>query len=197
MDDLDDAWKVVHEAILAFGSKVPDLGKARVSLLRVIESGAWRHYAPPVGRPCEPPTFREWVTAAVPRGLETTEANLYAIAEGNAGLASALDQAYERKPRADKIIANVDNINVSDDLARPDGTSRRAALRRLRKDRPDLHEKVAAGELSAHAAMIQAGFRSRTISVPASRPESIARALRKHLNEDDLAALVQLLSGTN
>ena len=36
-------------------------------------------------------------------------------------------------------------------LAQPSGTSRAAALRRLRKDRPDLHGRVLAGELSAHA----------------------------------------------
>lgn len=44
-------------------------------------------------------------------------------------------------------------------LVRPAGTSADAALRRLRKDRPDLHARVLDGELSAHAAMIEAGFR--------------------------------------
>ena len=47
----------------------------------------------------------------------------------------------------------VDNVNNN---IRPTGTSKDAALRRLRKDRADLHEKVIAGEISAHAA-IEAG----------------------------------------
>lgn len=42
---------------------------------------------------------------------------------------------------------------------RPAGTTRDAALRRLRKDREDLHARVLAGDMSAHAAMVQAGFR--------------------------------------
>jgi hypothetical protein len=39
-------------------------------------------------------------------------------------------------------------------------------LARLRRDRPDLAERVKAGELSANAAAIQAGFRSRTLNLP-------------------------------
>jgi hypothetical protein len=42
---------------------------------------------------------------------------------------------------------------------RPSGNSRAAFLRRLRKDRPDIHARVLAGEISAHAGMIEAGFR--------------------------------------
>ena len=44
---------------------------------------------------------------------------------------------------------------------RPSGNSRAAFLRRLRKDRPDLHARVLAGELSPHAGMIEAGFRKK------------------------------------
>lgn len=36
-----------------------------------------------------------------------------------------------------------------------------AAIRRLRKSRPDLHEKVMNSELSANAAMVEAGFRKK------------------------------------
>ena len=39
--------------------------------------------------------------------------------------------------------------NVQDRSKAPTGTSESAALRRLRKDRPDLHARVLAGELSA------------------------------------------------
>ncbi|MGW1034320.1 hypothetical protein ACWD4Z_19285 [Streptomyces antibioticus] len=56
------------------------------------------------------------------------------------------------------------------------GTSRDGALRRLRKDAPELHAEVLAGRLSAHAAMVQAGFRPKTVSVPVTRPDTIAAA---------------------
>jgi hypothetical protein len=44
---------------------------------------------------------------------------------------------------------------------RPSGNSAAAALRRLERHRPDLLARVLQGELSAHAAMIEAGFRKR------------------------------------
>ena len=44
---------------------------------------------------------------------------------------------------------------------RPSGNSRLAFLWRLRKDRPDIHARVLAGELSLYAGMVEAGFRKR------------------------------------
>jgi hypothetical protein len=41
----------------------------------------------------------------------------------------------------------------------PSGNSAEAFLRRLRKDRPDIHARVLAGDLTANAGMIEAGFR--------------------------------------
>ncbi len=58
----------------------------------------------------------------------------------------------------------VDNVNNR--VERPDGNSASSALRRLRKDRPDLHARVLADELSPHAAMVEAGFRRKTVCVP-------------------------------
>jgi hypothetical protein len=58
--------------------------------------------------------------------------------------------------------SKIDNIQ----LAAPTGTSAAAALRRLRKDRPDIHAEVLAGELSPHGGMIEVGFRKRVVYVP-------------------------------
>lgn len=60
----------------------------------------------------------------------------------------------------------VDNVNK---VVRPDGNARQQALRRLRKSRPDLHKRVLGGELSAHAAMVEAGFRKK--ATPLSEKE--------------------------
>ncbi len=50
-------------------------------------------------------------------------------------------------------------------VTRPEGNTAAKALRRLRKERPDLHARVLAEELSPHAAMHEAGFRRRTLTV--------------------------------
>jgi hypothetical protein len=52
-----------------------------------------------------------------------------------------------------------DNAGIHSFGGRPSGTSAAAALRRLERQRPDLLDKVLTGEMSAHAAAIEAGFR--------------------------------------
>ncbi len=69
-----------------------------------------------------------------------------------------IDQARQRKHGGDR--SKIDNIQ----LAAPSGTSTEAALRRLRKDRPDLHQRVINKELSAHAGMIEAAVDKFPIS---------------------------------
>lgn len=79
-------------------------------------------------------------------------------------------------------------------MAAPTGTSREAGLRRLRKDRPDLHAEVLAGALSTHAAMVKAGFRRRALTVPVDTPENMARALRRNLPPEAVTELAKLLT---
>ena len=52
-------------------------------------------------------------------------------------------------------------------------------MERLKKTRPDLAQKVTSGELSAHQAMIEAGLRKRTVTLPLE-PEAFVKAIRKH-----------------
>lgn len=72
--------------------------------------------------------------------------------------ADELDLANQRpvgRPKRETVDDQKNDVNGY----RPDGNSAEAALRRLRKDRTDLHARVLAGELTAHAAMVAAGFR--------------------------------------
>lgn len=116
-----------------------------------------------------------------------------------AGLGASLDQLRglcKRDPEAldaiDRATAGrqgertdlVDNINEVD---RPTGTAAATALRRLRKDRPDLHAEVMAGRRTAHGAMVAAGFRKKTATVPLT-VQGIRRAISK-LSEGEQAKL--------
>jgi hypothetical protein len=53
------------------------------------------------------------------------------------------------------------------------------AHRRLRKDRPDLHEQVLNGEKTAHAAMVEAGFRKPYVPDPEAELNRLKRAWGK------------------
>jgi len=69
------------------------------------------------------------------------------------------------------------------------GNSEQYALRKLRKSAPELHARVLAGELSGHAAMVQAGFRKPTLIIPAD-PAGAGRKLARHFTRDQQDELI-------
>ena len=58
--------------------------------------------------------------------------------------------------------------------------------RRLRRDRPDLYERVASGELSAHAAAVEAGISKQRRSVPIKNPHAAIAALMRVFTAGEL-----------
>jgi len=74
----------------------------------------------------------------------------------------------------------------------PTGNKAAAALRRLHKDRPDIHQRVLAGELSPHAGMIEAGFRKPRASRKTSPLEKIIKLLPKLDAEGRRAVRIRL-----
>jgi hypothetical protein len=66
--------------------------------------------------------------------------------------------------------------------------------RRIARDRPDILERMKAGEFtSVRAAALEAGIRKRTIQ-HGPAPADWARAARKHLTPDELQELISLLT---
>jgi hypothetical protein len=68
------------------------------------------------------------------------------------------DRQNRRPPGRPKTVYNAISVVPG---SRPAGNSAAAALRRLERARPDILDRVLAGELSAHAGMVEAGFRQR------------------------------------
>lgn len=155
-------------------------------LKHVLRDDSWTEFITVRGVLVRHDTFQEFVQDPPLRGLGADLAMLERMCAHDPEAASLLDAVLQRpsgRPRT------VNNINGS----RPVGTSQAQALRRLRDHDPDLHTRVLAGELSPHAAMVEAGFRPRTISVRVADPDSVARTLRRHMTADDRARLAELL----
>ena len=74
-----------------------------------------------------------------------------------------------------------DNVTLATDGR---GTSLSYGLRRLHKQAPELHKRVLAGELTTNAAMIEAGFRRKTVPVVLDR-ESWVASILKHCTKED------------
>ena len=58
--------------------------------------------------------------------------------------------------------------------------------RRLRRDKPDLYEKVSSGELTAHAAAVQAGIQRQRRSIRIDSPHAAINGLLGWFTADEL-----------
>jgi hypothetical protein len=107
---------------------------------------------------------------------------------------NAVDAADAAVQQGNRQGARTDLFDNIQEVKAPTGTSQSAALRRLRNNKPELHARVLAGELSPHAAMVQAGYRPRTITIRADDAESIVRTLRRQLDPDVARRVAKLFA---
>lgn len=150
------------------------------------------------------PDFETFVTTPILEGLGATTDQIKALCEKDREALDLIDQELTRKPGGQEgntnnrfsqdDDTNNDNVMIrSPDTKASQGNSIEYTLRRLRKDHPELHEKVLANEMSPNAAAIEAGFRKRTVTVTLE-VDAIARVIKKHLSLEQritLAALIQ------
>lgn len=187
------AWA---DTLVSNGRKYADFTEKDVRPLveryrKLKEHEAWN-----VWLPDEPRTLERFCQEAFGYSmefLETMDRGVHVLdTQGHEGAISkreALVAAPQARPSAGRPPKNADDISIP----RAHGTSATYIVRRLKRDRPDLAQRVIEGELSARAAGIEAGFVHRTQSVRVDDPDSAARALRKHMSADALARLKELL----
>jgi hypothetical protein len=91
-------------------------------------------------------------------------------------------------------VVNTDIVSIDNRTERSEdhGNGRAYALRRLRNERPDLHERVMSEELTPHAAMLEAGFRKKTMTLPTEVP-ALAHALQRRLSPEEISDLIDHL----
>lgn len=211
MTDLNENWRVVRATGEALKYGTDGLKSVLLGLARLIEEEPWREYVHADGTVVRFTSFARFITST--KGLNTTPTRIKSLIASDLELLDRFDQALGscQGQRVDLLPVNpgptdvrtgdveeeidpdfVDNINE----VRPTGTSRQAALRRLRRDAPEFHAKVIAGEMSANRAMIDAGLRPPPPKVRVQRTASvtdIANVLRAQLSKDDLVELLRLL----
>lgn len=193
MNDLmRERGAVIRSAATMLRHGEVDLESMPELVLRIIDEQMWRQRAIPeeewrLSRKFN--SFEEFVTSPPYEGMGTTIQMLKDVCHRNPKAVDAIVNAV-RRPEGAKGHRTHDNISSTDPAW---GTSQEQALRRLRDKRPDLHTRVLNRELSAHAAMLEAGFRRKTITVRVDDPASAARTLRRHFSADDLTRLIEEL----
>lgn len=164
---------------------VPDL------LKRILREESWREFVTQRGEYVLHEKFADFVVAPPLAGIGASIDLVRRVVGDDTEAIDLLDQALAGQHGGPR--TKVNNINLGPSVT-PRGTSKEYALRKLRKDSPELHAEVVAGRISAHAAMVKAGFRPATFSVRADSAESVAATLRRRLPPEMLAAIAERLS---
>lgn len=143
-------------------------------------------------------SFEEFVTTDVPEGLGATMEQITKLCNGDAEAERMIDSELKRGPgnptgrnQHSEKTGTFNNVKDSSTLA-PMGNSKRAGIRKLEKDRPDLLEEVEAGKMSIHNAMIQAGFRKKQITVTLE-VDAIVKVIKRYLTDEQIEQLKELL----
>lgn len=108
-------------------------------------------------------SFRELITAKPLTGWGESPEKIEAIIRDDPETLAMWHKEMELKP-GPKTDSSHDNI-----MRIKQGTSRAYTVSRLSKERPDLFDKVKAGELSANAAAIEAGWRKKKTALEQAR----------------------------
>ncbi len=166
-----------------------------------IERRDWEYLTDDDGVPVG--SFRRYIEAPYPVGCgmkpEKLEALLHVehryeadtdFAERMASLRGAvklmLDGELPMLPKHGEI----GNGRLRNTKSKSDTDDAEYALRRLKRDNPELAERVMAGELSAHAAAVEAGFRSPKVAVRLDDMRSAARTLASRLDAEQIDDLI-------
>ena len=190
-DDLVYFDQMVDSLRSAIRDGQAGLGDVPGLLKKVLRQGMWRkRVVQGIGRVQTFERFEDFVRTAPLEGLGADLAIVKRLAGGDPELLDLIDQETVGKQgeRTD-IVYNIHEVPIEE---RPSGTSAKQALRRLRNQRPDLHSQVLAGEKSPHAAMIEAGFRKRSITVPLDVSDA-ARILARHFDVTELIRALALV----
>jgi len=152
-------------------------------LNNILKTRAWETRTDQNGQPFK--SFNDFVTHRRWEGLgsDIQELLLYCKRKEFKNVKEAIMREMPEWPTlADAGAKGGRGNKASNNITSFRGTSQAYAIRRLKRDRPDLAEKVIRRELSANAAAIEAGFR---------KPPSPLKALQNawsRASEDDRAA---------
>jgi hypothetical protein len=175
-------------------------------LAAIVEDRTWERLRDAEGKPFQ--SFTAFVEATEPEGLGTTADELKKIIELEHPHESGEDWGKrapwlraEVKRLLNEDVAQVgphgfgpgrghtESVRDTNSLERSDTSVRTVA--RLKRDDPELAERVVKGEVSANAAALAKGWRKPRVVL--TSPESVAERIREHFTPDEIARLVKLL----
>lgn len=182
-----DNWPAVAALSSAIRFGGSGLSDVPVLIERVISDGSWQSFENDLGV-FSNETFEEFVTAEPLKGLGASTKLVVQMVRGTSAEAlvrNLLKSRSNPKGRNQHSAPKTDDGSTNNiSRTTKHGTRRDYALERLERDAPELFDAVQRNELSPNAAAIKAGFRPKTFTIRADRPESIVATLRRQLSPD-------------
>lgn len=160
----------------------------------VMETGAWREFTDPLGFTHSHDSFRSFIETRRWKGLGSSKDALVAwVGQSDESIAADIERVWRDEVPVARRNGEVGNGRSSFRATKATGGTDTAdsILARLKRDNPDLAERVIRGELSANAAARIMGWRKPRVLL--TSPESVARKLREFFTEEELNELKELL----
>jgi len=181
--------EVVQALSRSLARGIDGLGNVPSLIISILQSGAWRDRQLGItGETIHFDRFEDFVVTPPLAGLGAQISDLERVCRDNTQALSLLDRALRRRRGRRPRVPDMITSDIGDKA--PTGNSRRSALRRLERQRPDLYTQVLSGDLTAHRAAVLAGFRPETFTV-VHDVNQIERALRQRLSPIELKDLAQ------
>jgi len=150
-----EAYQVCNSAISALSDGETNLSIFPKLLRRIINEQAWKNRKVPGKGMVAMKSLRELVTTPPITGWGEDPAKIEAVIRDDAEVLAMWREAMKCVNQHDLPCNNITRQEAKT------GTSRAYTVSRLQRESPELFAKVAAGEMSANAAAIKAGFRKR------------------------------------
>jgi hypothetical protein len=150
----DEAGLLYYE-LLTMVREQRALSELPIVLKKIITTGAWRRWRW-VGSTFSQNSLRSYLTSPPPNGVGMPLDMVEKLIADDAEARAAYREAMVGEPGAH--VPHDDNIMMRNS---EQGTSLSYTVERLKRDHPELFERVVRKELSANAAAIEAGFRHK------------------------------------
>ena len=159
----------------------------------VMETGAWREFTDPLGFTHSHESFRSFIETRRWKGLGSSKDALVAwVGQSDESIARDIERVWR-----DEVPARIKHGSNQHSKAGVRGTNSSKSdtadsiLARLKRDNPDLAQRVINGEITANAAARIMGWRKPRVLL--TSPESVARKLREFFTKEELNELKELL----
>jgi hypothetical protein len=151
----------------------------------------WECFILPTGEEVRPKSFRHFITGYTPQGLGASveQVELW-IKESLPDLMPIFRDSLAGTLAEHGEIGNGRSRVSNTKSTIPDATYTTA---RLKRDNPALAAKVINGELSPHAAAVQAGIRKPYKSFPVGDTKKFAAKMKREFSEAELQQIIKLL----